>query len=116
MELVCGLAHPYHDQEHINVLEVRSAHLTLRWRSRAPGRIGSRFLQLMDSQVAIAALAKGRSSSWKLNQVLRLVGALTVAAGFAPAYGYFMSEWNPSDSPSRRWEPGSSSSSGAPQA
>lgn len=37
------LAHPYHDQEHINVLEVRSAHLTLRWRSRAPGRLGSSF-------------------------------------------------------------------------
>ena len=60
----------------------------------------------MDSQVAIAVLAKGRSSSWKLNQVLRRVGALTVAAGFAPAYGYCMSEWNPSDVPSRRWENG----------
>ena len=28
------------------------------------------------------------------------------AAGFLPAYGYFMSEWNPSDGPSRLWESG----------
>ena len=107
------LAHPYHDKEHINILEVRSALLTLRWRSRTAGRIRSRFFHLMDSQVAIAALAKGRSSSWKLNQVLRRVAALTVAAGFAPSFGYFMSEWNPSDTPSRRWEGRSSSSGGS---
>ena len=109
------LAHPYQDQEHINILEVRAAFLTLRWRSRTAVRVGTRFFHLLDSQVAIAVLAKGRSSSWKLNQVLRRVGALTVAAGFLPAYGYFMSEWNPSDKGSRLWESGSGPKGAVPR-
>lgn len=82
------MAHPYHDSEHINLLEVRAAHLTLRWRCRSPARIGSRFFHLLDSQVALAVLCKGRSSSYKMNRVLRRVGALTVAAGMLPADGF----------------------------
>ena len=77
------LSHPYTDEERINLLEVRAAHLTLRWRSRTPARVGSRFFHLLDSQVALAVLCKGRSSSWRMNRILRRVGALTVAAGFA---------------------------------
>ena len=109
------LAHPYHDEEHINILEVRAAHLTLRWRARTGARLGSRFFHLLDSQVAIAVLAKGRSSSWKMNQVLRRVSALTIAAGFLPAYGYVMSTWNPIDGPSRKWESGQLSRGATPR-
>ena len=97
------LAAPFVDDEHINLLEVRAAHLMLRWRTRTPARIGTRFFHLLDSQVALAVLCKGRSSSWKMNRVLRRVGALTVAAGFLPAWGYTMSLWNPADKGSRRF-------------
>ena len=98
------LSHEYRYEEHINVLEVRSAHLQLRWRSRSAARIGSMFFHLLDSQVAMAVLVKGRSSSWQRNRILSRVNALTLAANFFPTYGYFMSEWNPRDPPSRRWE------------
>ena len=98
------LAAPYHDEEHINLLEVRAAHLMLRWRSRNVARIKTRFFHLLDSQVAIAVLCKGRSSSWKMNRLLRRVGALVVAGSFLPAWGYLMSQWNPSDKGSRRFE------------
>ena len=98
------LSHPYRDAEHINILEVRAAHLMLRWRSRTPVRIGTRFFHLLDSQVALAVLCKGRSSSRQMNRLLKRIGALTVAAGFLPAWGYCMSQWNPSDKGSRRYE------------
>ena len=90
-------------------------HLTLRWRCRTTQRLGSRFFHLLDSQVAIAVLCKGRSSSWKMNQVLRRISALTLAAGLIPAYGYFMSQWNPSDGPSRLWEARSAPAGAVPR-
>ena len=39
-----------------------------------------------------------------MNGILRRVGALTIAAGLLPSWGYFMSQWNPSDKGSRRFE------------
>lgn len=97
-------AAPYHDEEHINLLEDRVAHLTLRWHGRTPGRIGSRFFHLLDSQVALAVLCKVRPGSWRMSRILRRVGALTVAAGFMPSWGCFMSQWNPSDKGCRKFE------------
>ena len=81
------LAAPFHDEEHINLLEVRASHLMMRWRSRTPARIKSRFFHLLDSQVAVAVLCKGRSSSWKMNRLLRRIGALTMAGGFVYPHG-----------------------------
>ena len=98
------LSHPYRDNEHINLLEVRAAHLMLRWRSRTQARIGGRFFHLLDSQVGLAVLCKGRSSSWQMNRLLRRICALTSASGFLPSWGYFMSMWSPSDKGSRRYE------------
>ena len=48
------IAHPFHQEEHINLLEVRAALLQLRWRSRTPKRLFTRFFHLLDSQVGIA--------------------------------------------------------------
>ena len=70
------VAHPLHDEEHINLLEVRAAHLMLKWRSRSSQRVVSRFFHLIDSQVALSVLAKGRSSSWRLNLALSRSNAL----------------------------------------
>ena len=49
-------------------------------------------------------LVKGRSSSQMLNNVVKKVGALTIAASMMPSYGYVKSDWNPSDGASRYWE------------
>ena len=106
MDLVQHIGSPLHDEEHINLLEVRASHLMMRWRSRTPARIKSRCVHLVDSPVALAFLCKGRSSSWKMNSLLRRIGALTVAGGFLPSWGYTMSLWNPADKGSRRFERG----------
>ena len=97
------LAAPYRRMEHINALELKATFLTLRWRLRSASRVRTRFLHLVDSQVALSVLVKGRSSSWVLNRILTRVNALTLAAGILPSYAYVMSEWNPSDRPSRRF-------------
>ena len=39
-----------------------------------------------------------------LNEVVKKVSALTLAASMMPCYGFTASSWNPSDSGSRRWE------------
>ena len=109
------VAHRFKDPEHISILEVRAAHTALKWRARSTRRIFSRFFHLMDSQVALSVLIKGRSSSYRLNTALRRTNALTVAAWFFPSYGFFMSEWNPSDKPSRRWEKGGRRKSAQPR-
>ena len=98
------LAHRFKDPEHINVLELRAALSMLRWRTRSARRVRTRFVHLVDSQVALAVLVKGRSSSWRLNRVLCQVNALTLASGLLPCYAYVRSTWNTADKPSRRWE------------
>ena len=100
------LGHQFRDKEHITLLEVRAAHTALKWRTRSAKRIFSRFFHLMDSQAGLAVLIKGRSSSLRLNTALRKVNALTVGAWLFPSYGFIMSDWNPSDKTSRKWERG----------
>ena len=95
--------------------EVRAAFLTLWWRARTPARIGSRLFHPLDSQVALGGLVKGRSSSSQLNRIVSRTNALTLAGSFYPAYGYVMSEWNPSDPPSRLWELGRGPSRATPR-
>ena len=98
------LAHRIDHPEHINLLEVRAALLGLRWRTRSAKRIFSRFVHLLDSQVALSVLVKGRSSSRLLNELVKKVAALTLAGSMMPTYGYVSSTWNPSDAGSRKWE------------
>ena len=89
------------DGDHINGLELR-AHLTaLKWRLRQTSEIGARFVHLLDSQVCISVLCKGRSSSRRLHHVLKRVNALMVASDCLGAYCYIRSEFNPADKPSR---------------
>ena len=98
------MAAKFEREEHINVLELKAYLLHLRWRTRTSKRLGSRFLHLLDSQVCLGVLAKGRSSSWRLNRVLNRTNALTLACRLYPLNAYVMSEWNTSDVPSRTWE------------
>ena len=86
---------------HINELELRTVLSTFKWRLRRASSIGSRFLHLLDSLVSLAVLCKKRSSSWRLNRVVRKVDALELAGFVLPCYGFSRSEFNPADAPSR---------------
>lgn len=98
-----------HDAEHINGLELRSVFNALRWRLRSTCSFRKRFLHLVDSQVVLSILTRGRSSSAVLRGTLRRYNALVLASGTLPVYGYILSGDNPADIPSRWHRKGKSS-------
>ena len=84
---------------HINTLELQAA-------LEAEARVGEkypgcRYVHLIDSQVALATLVKGRSSSAGLNRLLRKSVAQHLTSGVAPGFGYIASKSNPADDPTR---------------
>ncbi|CAK0905731.1 unnamed protein product [Prorocentrum cordatum] len=100
--VVLSIAWPKRQQAHINVRELQAALAALRWRARAARRHCSRWLHLVDSQVVAAIITKGRSSSARLQPMLRRWAAVAVAADMYPLIGYIVSENNPADEPSRK--------------
>ena len=70
----------WREEEHINHLEVRSAITAIRWALSFPHSIRRRVLLLSDSQVAVGAISKGRSSSALLRR-LRTLSALLFGSG-----------------------------------
>jgi hypothetical protein len=95
--------HLWRHADHINVLEAMVILQALKWRARSAFRLGSRFLHLSDSFVAIAVLSKFRSSSSKLNRVCQPAAALCLAGAFYPMVGFCRSDDNPADEGSRSW-------------
>jgi hypothetical protein len=93
---------PWMRSEHINVLELRAVDTALRWVASSPLSISRRVLVLSDSQVAIGALNKGRSSAPLLLRRLRAIAALLLAAGLQLYVNWLPSASNPADEPSRR--------------
>ena len=87
--------------EHINVLELRAYLAAVKWRLRKGDDVGRIFLHMMDSQVCIAAAAKGRSSSRALNRVLHRLNCLLLANGSFALLAYLHTKDNPADRPSR---------------
>ena len=57
----------------------------------------SRILHVLDSRVASCVIAKGRSSSCKLNRILRRVSALLLASDFYVFPLGTVSGWNFAD-------------------
>ena len=101
----CAVAHayPFFGNEHINVLELRALLMAFEWRSRRAVSNDLRALHLCDSQVALAVAIKGRSSSRRLNFLLRRYASLQLAAGLWPMLAWVESHLNPADEPSRRF-------------
>ena len=85
---------------HINALELAVVSLALRWRLRSRARAG-RMFHLCDSQVCLAVLTKGRTSSAHLRGTLRRIGARLVGGGLVATFAFVSSEKNPADAPSR---------------
>ena len=86
-------------RRHINVGELRAA-------LAAEKEVGkeepsSYYVHLQDSQVSLAALVKGRSSSRPLNQEMRRSIPDHVRFNTRPFYGFLRSAVNPADDPTR---------------
>ena len=91
--------HKVSKRRHINIGELRAA---LRAEARL-GRLhpGARYLHLLDSQVALGALVKGRAASPALNYELTRSLPEHLGSRIRPFYGYSVSALNPADDPTR---------------
>ncbi len=88
----------------IVLLEGHAFLLALRWLSRQPQYFHSRIPFFLDSASLLGALAKGRSSSYRLNSVCKRSAALLLATDISPIYLWIPSQNNPADGPSRFFE------------
>ncbi|CAK9105717.1 unnamed protein product [Durusdinium trenchii] len=98
------LSYPWQHTQHINVLEVSAFLVEFRRRVRDVSQLGARFFNVTDSQVTFFCLSKGRSSSVRLNRLLRRVNALILMSRAMPLHLWTISKWNFADAPSRRFE------------
>ena len=96
---------PWQHSDHINALELRSDFLALRWRLRVAANVGTRALQLMDSQVSLGALARGRSPSPNLSTLMERIAGLSLGGAIVQLLGYVSTFVNPADAGSRRHGP-----------
>eukprot|EP00971_Amphidinium_carterae_P327215 6458421-Amphidinium_carterae.2 len=87
--------------QHINILELQALFASIRWRLRTASNVGMRCLHAVDSQVALAAVVKGRSSSNGLHGVLKRLNATVLASNLLVFYTYVHTSVNPADRPSR---------------
>ena len=86
-------------RRHINVGEMSAALAA----EKTMGQLkpSSYYIHLQDSQVSLAALQKGRSSSHSLNRLMQESIPHHVSSNIKPFYGYVESKRNPADDPSR---------------
>jgi hypothetical protein len=87
--------------EHINLLEMRAAHVAVRWVLRHALSGGTRVPLWVDSSVVVGVLRKGRSASVGLNRLMRAVAADLLRSNVALDVDWVASELNPADAPSR---------------
>ena len=104
---VCGWKWKYGQEsedfpEHINRLELRACLTSIRWRIEKQRIRKIRFLHLVDSLVSLHILNKGRSSSRKLQQILKKISSLLLLSRSVCLLGYVDTAVNPADAPSRR--------------
>lgn len=89
-------------QSHINLLEVASGLRVYEEEAKRGGDV--RFVNLYDSQVALCALGKGRSSSLALRPLLKKSSTLSIAYGLYAAGRFTPTRMNPADHPTRDTE------------
>jgi hypothetical protein len=98
-------AYPWKHSQHINILEAHALLLWIRKRARSLHNHGRRFFHVLDSAVTIGAYAKGRSSSWRLNRVLRRAGAVLLASSQRVMLIWTSTDLMPMDRASRLSQP-----------
>ena len=103
---------PYERSCHINIGEM-TAHLKEEARVLSQYS-SSRCCYALDSQVALGALVKGRSSSCGLNSLLKRSLAIQLGYDLYSNFGIFPSAINRADGPTRGTQPAAPSVSGPP--
>ena len=88
-------------REHINVLELRSILLAVKYQVSHFGARHVRLFHVSDSFVAMSVVAKGRSGSRQLNAILKLLNATLLGFGLTLCIGHVESTENPTDGESR---------------
>lgn len=88
-------------EQHINALETIAVLDLLRKLGRDEKYHLKRCVVLVDNQVALGILTKGRTSAKALQPPLRRVSAVLLATEMQICYGWIKSSWNPADGPSR---------------
>lgn len=86
---------------HINVLESIAILDLTRKLAKDQRYHGKRLILLVDNQVALNVLCKGRSGAKALQMPLRRIMAVLVSMGSSFCLGWVKSKWNPADGPSR---------------
>ena len=86
---------------HINLQEARALVREIREESRR-NRTPIRQVILTDSMVCLGAVSKGRSSSFRLNGVLRCLLPYLISGRITIALIWIPTDMNPSDDPSRK--------------
>ena len=90
------------DADHINAQELRAFVGLIARRCRSSANFKQRLVALLDNLAACGGAAKSRSSSRRMNRLLRRLGAFLLAADIYIAPRYIPSAVNPADPPSRR--------------
>ena len=98
------MAYAWRHEGHINELEMLAVAVFLKRRGRTKGKMHSRFFHVLDSMVTRGCLAKGRSSSRRLNRVARRCSAYLLAQDSYMFPLWSISQWNFADRPSRLYE------------
>ena len=91
-------------KEHINILELRSIYLAVRYHLSHLGETQFRIFHLTDSYVCLSIIGKGRTSSNSLSRVLRQLNAYLLAHVVTLVVGHVDSMMNPTDGASRAVE------------
>ena len=87
---------------HINELEMNAVIVVTKHRTRSTSKFHTRWVHIIDSMVCRGALAKGRSSSPRINMPLRKQAALSIAQNSYMFPLWTISGWNFSDKASRK--------------
>ncbi len=90
--------------EHINLLEMKAALHAIQWRGRRSAYRDFRTMLLIDNQSVLAVIAKGRSSSRKVNLLLRRLAALCCALNVYLLVYRVDTADNPADEASRWYD------------
>ena len=97
------LAFPWKQPAHINELELNTVAVFLKRRARSSTKHRAKFFLVLDSAVTRGCVSKGRSSSRRLNQVVRRCTAhLLGTDGYL--FPLWISAWNCADKPNRMHE------------
>ncbi len=88
-------------KEHINILELRSILLSLRYHINHFGAVNQRIFHITDSFVCMSVVGKGRTSSKNLSKVLKQLNAFLLAFNIYLVLGHVESTTNPTDEASR---------------